>query len=340
MPIRPENLAATLKRGLAPVYLVAGDEPLLIEEAMAAVRAAAAAEGFVEREVVEHERSAGVETLRSICASGSLFASRRLVELRCGAQAPDAALGKFLTEFIHAPPPDLRLLVRCAGLDGRQRNSAWARAVDKAGGFVYCWPVRVEALPRWAEARLRRAGLSAEPAALELLVERTEGNLLALAQDIEKLKLLADAGRPLSVEQVREAVADSAHTETFEWIARIMAGDARAVARGLWRLQAQGEALPAVVGALAWNLRIVVAAAEGIASGETRSAVMARLNVPKPRQAMLSDMLSRVKYPAILRWQAALVRIDANAKSGRERQGWEDLLACALGLSGARRKRA
>ena len=220
---------------------------------------------------------------------------------------------KFLTEFIHAPPPDLRLLVRCAGLDGRQRNSAWARAVDKAGGFVYCWPVRVEALPRWAEARLRRAGLSAEPAALELLVERTEGNLLALAQDIEKLKLLADAGRPLSVEQVREAVADSAHTETFEWIARIMAGDARAVARGLWRLQAQGEA---------------------------PSAVMARLKLPKPRQAMLSDMLSHEKYPAILRWQAALVRIDANAKSGQERQGWEDLLACALGLSGARRKRA
>lgn len=331
----PDKLRSSLQQRLAPVYVLAGDEALLIDEALDAIRTAARAEGFDEREVLQRERGGSVEAIQSACASGSLLASRRIVEVQCGANAPDAKLGALLKEAVAQPADDLLLIVRCGALDGRQRNSAWAKAVDAAGGFVYAWALRPAELPRWAEARLRRAGLAAERDALELLVQRTEGNLMALAQDIEKLKLLHAEGARLDVAAINESVADSAHIDTFEWIARVFAGDARTAARGLWRLREQGEALPAIIAALAWNLRQLMTAAERHAAGADVGRALQQARVPRPRQGAMERMLRRARLGQLLAWQANLAGIDAQAKRSEEQLAWEALLTCALAMAGS-----
>lgn len=334
MPIDAQKLAAAVNKRLAPAYLLAGDEPLLIDEAMDAIRVAARNQGFDEREVLHRERGNSVEAIQSACASGSLFSTRRIVELQCGSQAPDAKLGAFLKDYLARPPEDLLLLVRCGALDGRQRNSAWAKAFEAIGGFVYVWPMRPAELGRWAAARLSAAGLGAERDALDLLVERTEGNLMALAQDIEKLKLLHAEGARLGVAEIHEAVADSSHIDTFDWIARVLAGDAKGAARGLWRLREQGEALPAIVAALAWNLRQLASAAERHAAGEDLQSVFRRLRIPRPRQGAMGRALERARLGQVLSWQARLADIDARAKRSEEQLAWEALLTCALAMAG------
>lgn len=335
MPIHPDRLQAALARKLAPVYLIAGEEPLLVAEAAQQVREAARSQGFTERELLQVERSEASARLREAAGSGSLFAQRRIVELHLGEAAPDAQTGTTLVELAERGDPDLLVLVRCGALDARQRKSAWAQAVDRAGGFVYCWRLRAEELPRWAQARLHAAGLQADAEAVATLVARTEGNLLALAQDIDKLALLAE-GRRIGESEVREAVADSAHADTFGWVARVMAGRPVEAARDLSRLLAQGESLPALLAALAWNLRIAASAAAAIAAGEPRAVVLRRLRVPRPREAALSSLLARHGTETLQAALARLARIDADAKRGREQQAREDLLGLTLALAGAR----
>ncbi|HEX2797082.1 MAG TPA: DNA polymerase III subunit delta, partial [Immundisolibacter sp.] len=169
MQLKPEQLPAALARGLAPVYLLAGEEPLLVADAASAVRSAARAGGYDERVVHEVERGFDWSLLRGEAASLSLFAQRRLIELRLGSGklAEDGIAA--LCDYLAAPPPDVLLLLTGDGFDKRTRDSAWFAACDRAGVVVYAWPLEVAALPRWLVARARGLGLTLDEQAAALL---------------------------------------------------------------------------------------------------------------------------------------------------------------------------
>ncbi|MGH8454097.1 MAG: DNA polymerase III subunit delta, partial [Nevskiales bacterium] len=190
MPIKPEQIPAQLNRGLATAYLLAGEEPLLLQEAADAIRARARAEGYSEREVLHVETGFDWHRLHAAGENLSLFASRRILEVRLGDKGPGVEGAEALTAWLETPVPDTLLIVHASKLDKRGRESAWFAAFERAGVAVYAWPVSSADLPRWIEARLRTASLRAANDAIELLTARTEGNLLACAQEIEKLKLL------------------------------------------------------------------------------------------------------------------------------------------------------
>ena len=82
MPLRLEQLPAQLKQGLAPVYLFGGEEPLLLQECRDQVIAAARAHGFEERQLLEVERGFAWDSLGEASGAPSLFASRKIVDLR------------------------------------------------------------------------------------------------------------------------------------------------------------------------------------------------------------------------------------------------------------------
>ena len=191
MRLEPDQLPAALARGLAPVYLISGDEPLTAGEAADAVRAAARKAGFTERVVFSIDRSFAWDELRQAAQAMSLFAERRLFELRMPTGKPDKGAA-LLAEIAGAPPPDVMCLIVTGKLDAKTSDSPWVRAIERAGVWVRVWPVSRTALPAWLESRARALELRLAPGVAQSIADRVEGNLLAAKQELDMLALLAN----------------------------------------------------------------------------------------------------------------------------------------------------
>jgi DNA polymerase III subunit delta len=251
--LNSEQLPAALARGLAPVYLVSGDEPLLVGEAADAIRAAARKAGFADRQVFFIDRSFSWDGLRNASQSLSLFAERRLFELRMPSGKPDKGAVQ-LTQLAESPPPDVVCLIVTDKLDKKTGDSPWVRAVEKHGVWVPIWPVDTGALPGWLRARAKALQVEIEPAAAQLIVDRVEGNLLAAKQELEKLSLLSD-GAPISSELVLRSVGDSARYDVFQLAEAAAAGDAPRAMHVLLGLKSEGVEPTLILWALLRELR-------------------------------------------------------------------------------------
>ncbi|MDY6955904.1 MAG: DNA polymerase III subunit delta [Pseudomonadota bacterium] len=256
MKLSPEKLPAALEQAMAPIYLVGGDEPLLVEEAADTVRAAARQAGFNERRVMFAEPGFDWSALASELASGSLFGDRRLVELRVPGGKPGEIGARYLQTYATDPAPDVVLLVLCGMLDASARGSKWYQALERAGVAVQVWPVRAAELPAWIRGRLGRLRLRIEPEALDLLVDRTEGNLLATHQALAQVALLA-GGDQVDEATVLATVGHQARFDVQTLAEAAVAGNALRTRRILFGLREEGLEAPLLLWALMRELRLL-----------------------------------------------------------------------------------
>ena len=253
MRLSAEQLPGALARGLAGTYLVSGDEPLLVGEAADAIRAAARASGFADRQVFFIDRSFSWDELRHASQSLSLFADRRLFELRLPSGKPDKGAA-LLADLASRPTPDVVFLIITDKLDKKAGEAAWVRAIEEKGVWLAIRPVDSAALPAWLRALAKSLQMDLEPAAARLIVDRVEGNLLAAQQELEKLSLLAN-GDSITSEMVLRAVGDSARYDVFQLAAAAAAGDAQRALRVLLSLKSEGVEPTLILWALLRELR-------------------------------------------------------------------------------------
>jgi DNA polymerase III subunit delta len=240
LKLTPDALSGHLEHELLRVYLISGDEPLLTGEAADAIRARARAQGFTERTAHFLERgSSDWEDVRASAASRSLFGSRRVLEIRMPTGKPGVAGGAALVSLLQVDDPDTIFLILTPRLDRDAQSSAWVKAVETQGAWVQVWPIHADRLVSWLRVRARRSGLDVATEALELLAERTEGNLLAAHQELEKLSLIAANGQ-VSTEAILASVADSARFDVFQLGESVLAGDTERALRMLAGLRAEG----------------------------------------------------------------------------------------------------
>lgn len=330
MKIAAERLDAHLRERLAPVYLIAGDEPLQREEAADAVRRSAREHGYADREVFFGERNFDWRQLEDASASLSLFASKRVLDLRLpSGKSGDGA--DVLIAYAQNPAPDTLLLVVSAKLE--RGGGRWAEALEKAGVLVQIWPVEARQLPAWLANRMRVRGLNPDREAAAVLAERVEGNLLAAAQEIDKLLLLHGPG-PVDAEAVRAAVVDSARYDPYKFVDAALAGDAARTAHVLGGLREEGVEPSLVLWALSQEIRKLASMAWEIHGGVPRARVLA--SVWEKRRAGVEKALTR---HALRDWQAlcaALVHADLVIKGRAAGRAWDELLNLSERLAGVR----
>lgn len=322
MELNPANVVAQLSgQPLRPIYLVAGPEALLVLEAADAVRAEARAQGIDEREVHDLEgRDANWDAVAASINAPSLFASRRLIELRLPTGKPGNDGSKLIVEFCGNPPSDVVLMV-IANDWSRAHAGKWSEAIGRIGHSCIAWQVKPHELGGWIERRLRSRGLKPSPDAVARIAQRIEGNLLAAAQEIDKLALLLDpaaAAKPLDAASVDALVADSARFDVFRLIDAALSGQPAQVSRMLAGLRAEGEAVPALMGMLVKELQTLAA----LARARNLAAEFKAQRVWDAKQAVYKRALG--KHPPE-RWQHFLAqagRVDRIAK-GRGRVGEE-----------------
>lgn len=325
MQVRPAQLAAQLAKGLAALYVVHGDEPLLAIEAGDQVRAAARAAGFTEREVLVAEPGFRWDAFEAANRNLPLFGTRKLVDLRLPSGKPGVDGARVLEACARTPHADTVTLITLPRLDRAAQSSAWFSALEHAGVSVAVYPLEREELPRWLAARLARQNQRVTAQTLQFLVDTTEGNLLAARQEVEKLGLLLPEGE-LEPDAVLEAISDVARFDVFQLSAAWLSGEAARAVRILAALDAQGEAVQLVVWQLAEDLHALSA-----------------LTAPRPgaarpawgkRQLALERAAQRIEPARLGSLLQRVARVDALAKGIGLGSAWDELTDIALDLAG------
>jgi DNA polymerase-3 subunit delta len=338
------HLRQAQSKGLAPLYVLHGDEHLLVLEAADRVRATARAAGFSEREVLVAERGFQWGRLLESQQSMSLFGDRKLVELRIPSGKPGKDGGEVLRAVTAQPSPDVVMLVTLPRLDFATTKSAWFQALEAAGVSVKVDNIDRTRLPAWVGERLALQQQKVEPGeagrrALQFIADKVEGNLLAAHQEIQKLGLLYPPGE-LTFDQVHEAVLNVARYDVFKLSESMLSGDVARLVRMLEGLRGEGEATVLVLWALTEEIRVLSKVRQGLSAGKPAATLMRELRVWGPRERLVPQAAQRLTVP---RLEAALVlaaRLDRQVKGLQELPGtgaaplpadpWDGLLDLAL----------
>ena len=332
MRLYPEKLADHLQQKLLPVYLVSGDEPLLLQECCDQIRQKARAENCNEREIIEGGVSNfNWQDILHSASNMSLFADRKLIELRLPSGKPGAEGSKALCEYLDIASGDDVLLIVSGKIDKQSTNSKWYKALDKAGVTVQVWPVDAKDLPRWLQQRVRNAGMSIDDDALRLLCERMEGNLLAAVQEVEKLKLLA-AGSKITMQTVTEAVSDNARYNLFDMADNALKGNASVSLRMLHGLRAEGTEPPVVLWALVREIRTLYEAQLDCDSGQSAQQALSSRRVWQNRMPLMQAALTRHNTHSLSLLLEQAARVDGSIKGFADGKPWDNLSRLVITL--------
>lgn len=332
MKLQANQLSSHLEQRLAPCYLVSGDEHLLVDEALDQIRDAARARDFAARE--RHIAAAGFDwsQLGVAGANLSLFAERRIVEVRLPTGKPGRTGGQALIDFCAQLSPELMLIVSAPKLDRGALASKWAKALDAKGVSVMIWPVGVRELPGWIAERMRRADLQPDRSAVTMIADRVEGNLLAASQEIEKLRLLLGPGN-VSASDVSSAVANSSRYDVFKLVDAALAGDAKRALKILNGLRAEGVEPVIVVWSLTRELRTLARLSDLIAQNVELAKAMQSAGVWRNRQSLVRSCVGRHRQQDLYRLLQATGRADAMAKGQASGDPWQLATDIVMGLS-------
>jgi DNA polymerase III subunit delta len=332
MQLRLEALEPHLAKGLAGLYVVYGDEHLLVQEACDRIRAAARAAGFTDRSVFTVERGFDWSSLLGASQSMSLFGDRQLVELRIPSGKPGKEGADALKTLAAAANPDVLTLVTLPRLDAATQKSAWFTALSDGGVVLKIDPVERAQLPNWIGQRLAQQGQRVAPGeegrrALQFVAERVEGNLLAAHQEIQKLGLLYPQG-VLSFEQIHDAVLNVARYDVFKLNEAMLTGDVARLARMLDGLHGEGEASVLVLWAVVEEIRTLLRIKRGVAAGKPLAMLLRENRVWGPRERLIGPALSRLSDATLERGLALAARLDRQVKglSAQARGEWRNAL--------------
>ncbi len=329
----PDKLPAQLKKPLSAVYLIYGDEPLQVQEACDAVRAAARAAGYLSREVISIEQDSDWRELGDTSSTMSLFAEQRLLDLRLPSGKPGRVGGEALRDYCARPADDAILLISAGKIDSAATRSAWFKAVDKVGVTVAIWPLQGNELMNWIERRLKSAKLQPNRDAVRLIAERVEGNMLAAQQEIDKLVLIVDS--PLvDADTVLASVVDSSRYSVFDLTGAMLAGDARRVVHIVEVLRGEGVEAAPTLWAIQREVRELGLAAAAVARGVPPNQALSDAGVAPFRHKTMQPVLRRYKP---LHWAALLQRcneLDLMVKGRSKGNVWDEITDLCLAVAG------
>lgn len=250
------QMASHLKNKLLPVYLICGNELLLVEEIRELILQKAQQEGFSETQRYVVNKDFDWQHLRITASNLSLFSAQSCLELKLTHKL-NAAASKALTELIEHLPADKFLVILSEKLDTTAQKSTWFQAINKIGGIITLWPLDTLQFAQWIKRRLEQKNLTVDPPGFQLLVEQTQGNLLAGAQEIEKLQLLF-ANKPIRYEDMVAVITDNTHYMLFDFIDIFLQANANKTIKVLRKLRGEGIEPPLLLHVLTKEIRNLI----------------------------------------------------------------------------------
>ncbi|MDD4915968.1 MAG: DNA polymerase III subunit delta [Methylococcales bacterium] len=329
MRIKVEQLAAALERTLAPVYLITGDEPLQIGEAADDIRKAARQAGYASREVISIDTGNEWPQLTAEAEELCIFADKKLIDLRLPSAKPGVDGAKVLGAYCNRLPDGTLLLITAGKLESAALKSQWFQALDHAGVVVQVWPLQGAELLQWLQRRAERKNMHFSSDAIKALAARIEGNLLAAAQEIEKLYILhghAAIGKAM----IEDHVADSSRFDVYKLTDALLSGKLNRAVKILNGLKMEGVPAPVVLWALAREARTLTAIKTELQHGGSQDAVFKKYLIWDKRKQPVQEALARLKLEDLQEIVQLGARADQQIKGQSAGDGWETLFEICL----------
>ena len=333
MRLSANQLGAALSKGLAPVYFISGDEPLQSGEAADAVRQAARNAGYLSREVYTADSGFVWNDLLQSADELSIFSDRKIIDLRIPSGKPGTEGAKALDSYCQRLPEDTLLLITAGKLPSPSKPARWVQNLEKIGVFIQVWPLEGANLIQWLQRRMQNRGLQASQEVLRLLASRVEGNLLAAAQEIEKLYVLFGEGQ-LDSETVLDAVVDSSRFDVFKLVDSALSGQSSRTIKILRGLKAEGIAAPVVLWALARETRNIIKIHTALQQGQNKSSVFRKNQVWEKRQQIVNSAMKRLTIENLEKILLLGAKADRQIKGEQSGDCWETLMIMCLSLCG------
>lgn len=338
MPIKLPQLGQHLAQNIAPVYLVAGAEPLLVQEARESIIEAAREKGFLERELIVAESRFDWDSELRASGAPSLFATQKVIDLRLASGKPGRSGAQALSEWAENPDPDTLLVLSFGNWDAASRKAKWAQTLDKVGVVVEIWPLKPNELPGWIAQRMRAVGLDADRDAVAMLAELVEGNLLAAQQEIDKLAMLR-GGEPISAADIEKAVVNSSRFDGFRLAECALRGETAECLRVSAGLQRNDIAIQPVMAALYNELSLTGGLLEIQQQGGDERTYFSRARVWPMRQGPMKMAAQRLSADHLGKIFSCLATIDLQGKGQAPGDPWRTLDSLLLFLCRPRETR-
>ena len=337
MKIKPEQLKAQLKKlsQALPIYLVTGDEPLISGESCDLLRAHLRQQGFTEREVLHADASFSWESTLESANSLSLFAERKIIEIRLGSQKLNKQSSDMLQRYLSNPSPDNALIIIADRMDKSAKQSAWFKKVEDVGLVVEVWPVEVAQLPRWLEQRAAALGLQLNPAAIQLLSDRIEGNLLAAKQELDKLALLYP-DTTITEAEITGVVSDSSRFDIFALTDAILAAQSARCQHILQVLKQEGTDATIILWALTREVRTLYRIKRALEQGQNLDQLCQKERIWGKRKNLVGNACRRLSHAALEEMLQKAGRADQAIKGQSRENPWILLSQITLAFSGVK----
>lgn len=334
MKLRPNQIKEHFAKGqLRPLYILSGEDPLLMQEAADQIRSAARNAGVTERDLFLVENGFEWNHLLQAGNSMSLFGDRKLLEVRNDKGKFNEAAKKALTTYCSNPNPDNILLLILPKIDKKIQSAKWFQQLESVGAFIQVWPINAAQLPQWIHQRMRSVGLEPTQEAVQLLAERVEGNLLAATQEVEKLILLRGEG-PLDVRDIEESVANHARYSLYDMVDEALRGNYVHAIKMLNYLRASGTEPSVLLWALSKDIRMLAGMAQLVDNGLTPARALQEYNIWENRKAIMQDALQRVPGHTFKHCLVEAARIDQAIKGLGQGDPWDGFTNLILWLAG------
>ena len=331
MRLRFDLIKNDLKKGLRPVYLITGDEPLQIMQAEDLIRAAARSNGYTQREVFHAERGFDWNSVLQSANSMSLFAEKKILELRLNSAKLGDAGNKMVLKYCESLPPDNLLVISMPKIDAATQKTKWFKQLDQVGAVLQVWPVEIEKLPHWVKQQMVSRKIIPSSEAVRLICDKVEGNLLAASQEIEKLAL--NGPRQIDVDDVLETVADDAKYDVFKLVDAVMLGKFSRTAKILRGLKASGEEPTVILWALTREIRSMISMAAEKKRGVPLPQIFKNYRVWDKRMPIVQSGLNRHSEARWLLLLQSAIRIDKIIKGAETGSPWDELLDLGFAIA-------
>ena len=339
MEITSGQLNAQLRPPNRALYWVSGDDPLLMLEAGDAIRTFLRKQGFDQRDLFHVDKNFDWDNFLQLANSLSLFADKRIIELRFSSAKPDDEGKKALQQFVDNPNDDIAVMILGPKLDKAATSTKWFSKLTANALLVKVWPLKREELPAWLSARLKIAGISASREAVAMLADRVEGNLLAAVQDIERIKL-AFAGnghptKPLEASELVDFVSDNSRLTTYDLLDATLLGETSRAQKILARLKAEGVHPLPILATFTRELDSLLPMLALKEKGQNSEMIMKNARVWANRKTAVKSVLSRLSKPQAWQLLHQARHIDGAIKGMNLANPWDELSLLSLKLSGA-----
>lgn len=334
MKISYQQLSAHLKNSLHPIYIISGNEPLLVQESCLMVKQAAQTQGFEEYELMHAESGFQWESLVDSALSLSLFAQKKIIELRIPNGKPGDKGSQALQRYCENINDDTLLIIVLPKLESATSNSKWYKRLDQYAVSLPIWPLESAQFPAWLKQRIQQKDLDITDDALQLLAQQVDGNLLAAAQEVEKLSLLEAPKTTINAHTIEQSVGDSSRYDVFSLVDSALSGNVQRSLKILQSIQNTGTEPVLILWALSKESRLLLDLTQGLAAGKNLNVLFKELGIWQKKQTLYKAASQRLSISQCQDMLLLCQNIDESIKGLAKESYWLQLNQLTLQIAG------